>query len=154
MLCCFFSEPPATEIYTDDTLFPYAPLVRSRPQPGFDAAQAQVGAPAVFVGRAVHAPALGVDDFKGLDLKGKIAVLFDGAPERFDNDRRAFHSSWREKLREVIARGAIGTVFVNTARDEASWPWAQRAGDWARPAMRLRGDDGEGIDTFPQLRGG
>src|SRR3546814_3251235 len=68
------------------------------------------------------------------------------------NDRRAFHSSWREKLREVIARGAIGAVFVNTARDEASWPWAQRAGDWARPAMRLRGDDGEGIDTFPQLR--
>src|SRR3546814_14805285 len=61
---------------------------------------------------------LGVDDFKGLDLKGKIAVLFDGAPERFDNDRRAFHSSWREKLREVIARGAIGAVFVNTARDE------------------------------------
>src|SRR3546814_4751247 len=76
----------------------------------------------------------------------------DGAPERFDNDRRAFHSSWREKLREVIARGAIGAVFVNTARDEASWPWAQRAGDWARPAMRLRGDDGEGIDPFPQLR--
>src|SRR3546814_9033266 len=103
------------------------------PQPGFDAAQAQVEAPAVFVGQAVHAPALGVDDFKGLDLKGKIAVLFDGAPERFDNDRRAFHSSWREKLREVIARGAIGAVFVNTARDEASWPWAQRAGDWARP---------------------
>src|SRR3546814_9511444 len=116
-----------------------------------DLAQAQVEAPAVFVGQAVHAPALGVDDFKGLDLKGKIAVLFDGAPERFDNDRRAFHSSWREKLREVIARGAIGAVFVNTARDEASWPWAQRAGDWARPAMRLRGDDGEGIDTFPQI---
>src|SRR5690606_13882605 len=122
------------------------------PQPGFDAAQAQVEAPAVFVGQAVHAPALGVDDFKGLDLKGKVAVLFDGAPERFDNDRRAFHSSWREKLREVAERGAIGAVFVNTARDEASWPWAQRAGDWARPAMRLRGDDGKGIDTFPQLR--
>src|SRR3546814_21021640 len=85
-------------------------------------------------------------------LKGKIAVLFDGAPERFDNDRRAFHSSWREKLREVIARGAIGAVFVNTARDEASWPWAQRAGDWARPAMRLRGDAGGGIDPFPTLR--
>src|SRR3546814_16618236 len=84
-------------------------------------------------------------DLKGLDLKGKIAVLVDGAPERVDNDRRAFHSSWREKLREVIARGAIGAVFVNTARDEASWPWAQRAGDWARPAMRLRGDAGEGI---------
>src|SRR3546814_15683588 len=103
------------------------------PQPGFDAAQAQVEAPAVFVGQAVHAPALGVDDFRGLDLEGKVAVLFDGAPARFDNDRRAFHSSWREKLREVAARGAVGAVFVNTAQEEASWPWAQRAGDWARP---------------------
>lgn len=122
------------------------------PQPGFDAAQAEVEAPAVFVGQAVHAPALGVDDFEGLDLRGRIAVLFDGAPARFDNDRRAFHSSWREKLREVAERGAVGAVFVNTAQEEASWPWAQRAAAWAKPAMRLRGADGKGIETFPQLR--
>ncbi len=122
------------------------------PQPGFDAAQADVEAPAVFVGQAVHAPALGVDDFKGLDLKGRIAVLFGGAPARFDDDRRAFHSSYREKLREVAERGAVGAVFVNTAQDEAGSPWAQQAANWNRPAMRLRGDDGKGIDTFPQLR--
>ncbi|HVI59546.1 MAG TPA: M20/M25/M40 family metallo-hydrolase [Luteimonas sp.] len=122
------------------------------PQPGFDAAQAEVEAPAVFVGQAVHAPALGVDDFAGLDLKGKIAVLLEGAPARFDNDRRAFHSSRREKLREVAARGAVGAVFVNTAQDEAGSPWAQRAANWDKPSMRLRGDDGKGLDTFPQLR--
>lgn len=122
------------------------------PLPGFNAAQAEVEAPAVFVGQAVYAPALGVDDFKGLDLEGRIAVLFGGAPARFDNDRRAFHSSYREKLREVAERGAVGVVFVNTPQDEAGWPWAQRAANWARPAMRLRGDDGKGIDTFPQLR--
>src|SRR5690606_4524525 len=123
------------------------------PQPGFDAAQAQVEAPAVFVGQAVHAPALGVDDCKGLALTGKVAVLFDGAPARLDDDRRAFHASWREKLRAVAARGAVAAVFVNTAQEEASWPWAQRAAGWARPSMRLRGDDGAGIDTFPQLQG-
>ncbi|MDN5783062.1 MAG: hypothetical protein L0H23_13740, partial [Luteimonas sp.] len=44
------------------------------PSPDFNAPQAAVEAPAVFVGQAVHAPALGVDDFKGLDLKGRIAV--------------------------------------------------------------------------------
>ena len=122
------------------------------PQPSVDAAHGTVEAPAVFVGQAVHAPALGVDDFKGLDLDGKIAVLFGGAPARFDDDRRAFHSSSHEKLRQVAQRGAIGAVFVNTPRDEAGWPWAQRAANWARPAMRLRDDDGKGIDTFPQLR--
>lgn len=122
------------------------------PMPNFNQAQARVEAPAVFVGQAVHAPALGVDDFKGLDLDGKIAVLFGGAPARFDNDRRAFHSSYREKLHEIAERGAVGAVFVNTPQDEAGWPWAQRAANWARPAMRLRGDGGKGIDTFPQLQ--
>src|SRR3546814_3073336 len=78
------------------------------------------------------------DDFKGLDLDGKIAVLFGGAPARFDNDRRAFHSSYREKLREVAERGAIGPVFVNTAQDEAGAPWAARTANWNKPAMRLR----------------
>src|SRR3546814_1414631 len=38
------------------------------PLPNFNEAQAEVEAPAVFVGQAVHAPALGADDFKGLDL--------------------------------------------------------------------------------------
>src|SRR3546814_6620271 len=73
---------------------------------------------------------MGADDFKGLDLDGKIAVLFGGAPARFDNDRRAFHSSYREKLREVAERGAIGAVFVNTAQDEAGAPWAERTANW------------------------
>jgi Zn-dependent M28 family amino/carboxypeptidase len=122
------------------------------PWPDFNAGQAAVEAPAVFVGQAVHAPALGVDDFKGLDLKGRIAVLFGGAPARFDDDRRAFHSSYREKLRAVVAHGAIGAVFVNTAQDEAGSPWAQHAANWDKPAMRLRDADDRGIDTFPQLR--
>ena len=52
----------------------------------------------------------------------------------------------------MAERGAIGAVFVNTAADEAGSPWAQHAANWDRPAMRLRGEDGKGIDTFPQLR--
>ena len=122
------------------------------PQPNFNAKRAEVEAPAVFVGQAVHAPALGVDDFKGLDLRGRIAVLFGGAPARFDDDRRAFHASYREKLRQVAKRGAVGAVFVNTVQDEAGAPWAQHAANWDKPAMRLRDADGRGIDTFPQLR--
>jgi len=84
------------------------------PAANYNAAAHAVEAPAVFVGQGVHAPELQHDDFKGLDVRGRIAVLFSGAPARFDNDRRAFYSSSREKLRALVARGAVGVVFVNT----------------------------------------
>lgn len=122
------------------------------PALGFDARDAQVSAPAVFVGQGVHAPELGHDDFAGLDLRGRIAVLFPGAPARFDNDRRAFHGSTREKLRALAEQGAVGAVFVNTAQDEARTPWSRATENWQRPGMRLRDARGKAIDTFPQLK--
>lgn len=121
--------------------------------PNFNAAEHAVEAPAVFVGQGVHAPELDHDDFAGLDLKGRIAIVFGGAPARFDHDRRAFYSSSREKLRALAERGAVGVVFVNTPKDEADSPWARDAEHWERAGMRLRGDDGKAIGTFPQLRG-
>jgi hypothetical protein len=118
----------------------------------FNEAQASVEAPAVFVGQGVYAPELQHDDFAGLDVKGRIAVMFNGAPARFDNDRRAFHSSRRTKAEELVRRGAVGVVVVQTDDEEKQSPWTRTAGNWDRPGMRLRGDDGKGIDTWPQLR--
>ena len=123
------------------------------PAPNYHQAAHAVEAPAVFVGQGVHAPELGHDDFAGLDLTGKVAVLFPGAPARFDHDRRAFYSSSREKLREIAARGAVGVVWVNTPKQEAGAPWKEDAANWRESSMRLRGPDGKGIDTYPQLQG-
>lgn len=123
------------------------------PAANFNVPQHRIEAPAVFVGQGVHAPELDHDDFAGLDLKGRIAVVFGGAPARFDNDRRAFYSSSREKLRGLVARGAVGVVFVNTPEDEAGSPWAQDAANWQESSMRLRGADGKGLWTFPELQG-
>lgn len=122
------------------------------PMANFNRPEAAVEAPAVFVGQAVHAPGLGHDDFAGLDLQGKIAVLLGGAPARFDDTRRAFHASLAEKLRGVAERGAVGAVIVGTAEDEVRTPWARTAAGWDRPTMRLRGPDGRGIDTWPRLQ--
>lgn len=118
----------------------------------FNATEHALEAPAVFVGHGVHAPELQYDDFAGLEVRGKIAVLFSGAPARFDNDRRAFYSASREKLRVLAERGAVGAVFVNTPDDEARAPWARGAENWQRAGMRLRGADGKGLNTFPELR--
>ena len=122
------------------------------PTLNFDAAEHALEAPAVFVGQGVHAPELQHDDFAGLDVRGKIAVLFSGAPARFDNDRRAYYSASREKLRVLAERGAVGVVLVNTPEDETDSPWARSAGNWERSGMRLRSTDGKPLQTFPQLR--
>ncbi|MDR0184484.1 M28 family metallopeptidase [Lysobacter arvi] len=118
----------------------------------FNQAQARVEAPAVFVGQGVYAPALGHDDFAGVDVKGKIAVMFNGAPAKFDNDRRAYHSSRRTKAEELVRRGAVGLVVVQTDEEDKHSPWPRAVANWNRPGMRLRGADGTGIDTWPQLR--
>ena len=118
----------------------------------FNQARADVDAPAVFVGQGVYAPELGHDDFAGVDVKGKIAVMFNGAPAKFDNDRRAFYSSRRTKAEELVRRGAVGLVVVQTDDEAEHSPWQRTAANWSRPGMRLRGEDGKGIDTWPELR--
>jgi len=122
------------------------------PAPDFDSAERSVRAPAVFVGMGVVAPERGHDDLAGVDLRGKVAVLFGGAPAAFDDDQRALHGMRDEKLRALAARGAIGAVFVDSAQDEARAPWPQQAAAWAQPQLRLRGADGRALDTVPQLR--
>jgi Zn-dependent M28 family amino/carboxypeptidase len=121
-------------------------------EPSFDRADASVRAPAVFVAQGVSAPDLKHDDFAGLDVRGKIAVVLGGAPSTFDDARRAFHASRGEKLRALAQHGAIGAVFVDTAEDEARAPWAAQAAAWEQPQLRLRAADGHGIETDPQLQ--
>lgn len=122
------------------------------PLPNFNAADGTVTAPAVFVGQAIDAPELGHDDFRGVDLRGRIAVVFGGAPETFPPTQRAHYSASRSKAEAVAARGAVGLLMVNTAADEAGLPWARLAARWNQPAMRLRGSSGAAVDGVPQLR--
>lgn len=146
------AEGAALEIVRDGKRHALAFRDQFVPGVNFNATESALEAPAVFVGQGVHAPELGHDDYAGLDLRGRIAVVFGGAPGTFDNTQRALYSSSREKLRQMVDRGAVGVVFVNTVDDEARAPWARMLQSIDKPSMRLRGADGQAIDTFPQLR--
>ncbi|GGA80998.1 aminopeptidase [Arenimonas soli] len=122
------------------------------PGVNYNAGTHAVTAPLVFVGQAVHAPELDHDDFDGVDVRGKIAVYFSGAPSDFPNTQRAFHASGRQKLTRLAERGAVGAVQIGNPVDEAKYPWARGARNWAMPGMRLVGPDGQPVDAFPQLR--
>ncbi|ODS64321.1 MAG: hypothetical protein ABS41_03255 [Arenimonas sp. SCN 70-307] len=118
----------------------------------FNAGTHAVTAPLVFVGQAVHAPELGHDDFAGVDVAGKIAVYFSGAPSTFPNTQRAFHASGRQKMEALAARGAVGAVSLGNPVDEAKYPWARGARNWQMPGMRLLDEEGAPIDAYPGIR--
>ena len=91
-------------------------------------------APMVFVGYGVHAPERGWDDFKGIDLKGKIAVFlvndpdFEAAPGddakgKFGDRRMTYYGRWTYKYEEAARQGAIGALIVHDTPG-AGYGWA------------------------------
>ena len=122
------------------------------PGVNYSTGAAEVTAPMVFVGQAVRAPELQHDDFAGVDVRGKIAVLLDNAPARFPADQRAFHASSSEKLRELERLGAVGAIFLDDPVNERKRPWALDAPNWRLPGMRRLDAQGKPADDFPGLR--
>ena len=80
--------------------------------PGGEARPATVDAPLIFIGYGLGLPKQGYDDFAGLDLKGKIAVVIGGGPDNISapikSDARANRASELAKL------GAIGLITLTT----------------------------------------
>jgi len=113
---------------------------------------AEVTAPMVFVGQAVYAPELQHDDFAGVDVRGKVAVVLDNAPARFSNDQRAFYASGLQKLAGLEQRGAVGVIFLGDPVNEKKRPWALDAPNWRRPGMRRLDAAGRPADDYPGLR--
>lgn len=81
-------------------------------------------APLVFVGYGVSAPERGWDDFKGVDLKGKIAVFLvndpdfeakkgDDAVGKFGGRTMTYYGRWTYKFEEAARRGAVGALIVH-----------------------------------------
>jgi Zn-dependent M28 family amino/carboxypeptidase len=81
-------------------------------------------APLVFVGHGVSAPERGWDDFKGADLKGKVAVFLINDPDfeaaagedaaaKFGGRTMTYYGRWTYKFEEAARRGAIGALIVH-----------------------------------------
>jgi hypothetical protein len=121
------------------------------PGVNFNANTHALEAPLVFVGQGVTAPEFEHDDFRGLDVRGKVVVVLGGAPERFPNDERAYYSSGIVKNAGFVERGAVGVITLGDPERESKSPWARGARNWLVPAMRLRGPEGEAVDSFPEL---
>jgi hypothetical protein len=75
-----------------------------------------ITAPLVFVGYGLALPALGYDDYAGIDVHGKIVVMLPGAPQALSGDERAVWNRLPNKERFAMAHGAAGIITVIPAR--------------------------------------
>jgi hypothetical protein len=91
-------------------------------------------APMVFVGYGVNAPERGWDDFKGVDLKGKVAVFLINDPDfeaaaadpvagRFGGRAATYYARWTYKFEEAVRRGAVAALIVHQT-EGAGYGWS------------------------------
>ncbi len=118
----------------------------------FGGNSSSVTAKMAYLGHGIRAPSLDHDDLAGIDIKGKIAVVLSGAPASFPNSQRAHYSS-RAKSEELVARGAIGIVTLDTPAEETRVPWAKKSRMSWVPRMRLVDAEGKPVDSDPTLLG-
>ncbi len=83
----------------------------------------------VFVGYGARAPEYKWDDFKGMDLKGKILLVLvndppapPSEPTLFGGKAMTYYGRWTYKYEEAERQGAAGMLIVHTTY-EAGYPW-------------------------------
>ena len=84
--------------------------------PGSTSGSGEVTAEVIYVGYGATAPELGYDDYKGVDVKGKIILMEREVPVSPDKDPELF-KKWRPysfhqyKLENAVAHGAKGMLY-------------------------------------------
>jgi hypothetical protein len=106
-----------------------------------------ITAPLVFAGYGLVAPDQRRDDYKGLDVKGKIVVVLNDAPKAWPSEIRALYGSRRGKLEEAARHGAVALITLQTPTLEKIHPFAKSLPRWQVWSMTWR--DGAGKPHFP-----
>ncbi len=150
------------------TYFQAVPLVEVKTQPGTElsvAGQAlrpqddyvgtnelQTGrelldAEVVFVGHGISAPEFDWDDYKGVDVTGKVVVLFTNEPPSedpgfFGGRALTYYGRWTFKYEEAARRGALGALIVHTDAT-AGYPWDVVRNSWSGGQLYVERAEGE-----------
>nr|WP_294846746.1 M20/M25/M40 family metallo-hydrolase [uncultured Sphingomonas sp.] len=80
-------------------------------RPSLTEKQRDVRAGMVFAGYGIDDDALRINDYRGLDVRGKIVVVLRGAPEGIDNDASAHLAGTKDET--AVRHGAIGLIEVS-----------------------------------------
>jgi Zn-dependent M28 family amino/carboxypeptidase len=103
----------------------------------------------VFVGYGIEAPEYDWNDYKDVDLRGKMLVMMNNDPsddpELFEGRRRLYYGRWDYKYESAARQGAAGAIIIHTT-PSAGYPWQVVQTSWSGEEFELRGSDGPRMD--------
>lgn len=97
-------------------------------------AASALDAEAIFVGHGIVAPEYKWDDFKGVDVRGKVLVLFTNEPPStdpafFGGRALTYYGRWTYKYEEALRKGALGALIIHTT-PTAGYGWGVVRNSW------------------------
>lgn len=106
--------------------------------------KSQIDAPLVYVGYGINAPEYKWDDYKGVDVKGKVLLMLVNEPPSddpnfFKGRALTYYGRWTYKYEEAARRGAVGVVLIHKT-EMASYGWEVVRNSWGGESSLLRDD--------------
>lgn len=103
---------------------------------------ASIDGEAIFMGHGISAPEFNWDDYKNVDVKGKVVVLFTGEPPSddpkfFGGKALTYYGRWTYKYEEAARRGALACIIVHTT-ETASYGYEVVRSSWGREDMQVK----------------
>jgi len=99
--------------------------------------------PLVFVGYGIVAPEYGWNDYAGIDMRGKTAVILvndpgfvTGDPATFRGKAMTYHGRWTYKYEEAARQGAAGAIVIHDT-EPAGYGWDVIRSSWSRPQFDM-----------------
>ncbi len=77
----------------------------------------------IFAGHGITAPELGIDDYDGLDVRGKVVAVIGGPPSFLPSEEAAHFGSSDQKRLMAEAQGAVGVIIIWTPALEKRYPF-------------------------------
>jgi Zn-dependent M28 family amino/carboxypeptidase len=109
-------------------------------QPRVSIADAEV----VFVGYGIQAPEEDWNDFKDVDLSGKILLMLNDDPhwdpEMFAGERKLYYGRWTYKYESAARQGAAAAIIIHTT-PSAGYPWQVVRSSWMGEQFELPAGD-------------
>ena len=100
----------------------------------------------VFVGYGITAPEYQWDDYKGVDLTGKVLVMLNNDPDwdpaLFAGNTRLYYGRWSYKYEEAARHGAAAAIIIHT-QPSAGYNWQVVQTSWGGEQFELPAIDGE-----------
>jgi len=100
-----------------------------------------IDAEMVFVGYGIVAPEQGWDDYKGVDVRGKVLLMLNNDPSPddpkiFGGKTRQYYGRWTYKFEIAARKGAAGAVVIHTT-ESAGYGWNVVESSWSGEQFEL-----------------